>query len=546
MNNLQNIKSINGVMENSPLDDLGIAHFVSNFEGDILLVNRAFLEMFDYASFDEIRGLNIKKDFYSNPGSRDALLNLLTQKKQVKNYRLLLLKKNGAKVYTQVTKKLIYINGSLEIETFVKDISDTILKEFELKKEIKELKESADKGESTFSNELKFRYLRGVGHGVRTPITSLLGYLTMLENNLYKNKNEYREIIFDSKNAVTKLSETVNSLIDLTRIETGSLQLYDEKFNLLEEITSVDASLNSFFGNSGYFRFEIEKGVPGVIRGDNLRFRQILLNVLKYLSESNGGVEIITLIKQVTRERKKLTLGVEILGDLETINVPDIEKLKRFPEAKENLYNLEEYELGFFIAVEYIKALGGTYEIISTGENKSFKFDVSFYVDNLAEAEILSESPEESQQVNVHSEICRENPESVDMSDKKILLVEDDKGNRGVEEKILRNAGYHVFSTGSGREAIEELKKNNYDIILMDIAMEDIDGISASKIIREMPEPKNSIPIIAVTAHCSMQDRGKCLDAGMNDYISKPINFKYLKLTIEQWIKKSENAVVSL
>lgn len=532
-----------GVINSSVLDDIGVAFCTTTLTGEILTVNRSFLDMFGYNSYGEIENLNFKESFYTNPGSRDAILNLLDNKRIVKNYRLLLLKKDGGKVYTQVTKKLVRNEGHDIIETSIKDISDIILKEYELKKQIKELKSGNTQTSSdSFSNELKFRYLRGIGHGVRTPVTSLLGYLTMLENKLFKSNEEYHEIINDSKFVVTKLNETVNSLIDLTRIETGNIQLYAEKFDIKDEISSIETALIALFADAGFVSFRVEKSIPSVLRGDNLRYRQILIGLLKYLREV-CKVENITIdIKSNFNNGKNQNISTILSVNGIDGNFSEIERLKSSFDSRRELNNIEEQNLGFFIANEYIRALGGNLEVNITSDAGILSFSSLFFMDQLTETSAENESLSDNytRGISISAESTGDN------INKKILLVEDDKGNRGVEEKILRNAGYYVYSTGSGREAVKELEKNDYDIVLMDIAMEDIDGISATKMIREFSGPKGEIPVIAVTAHCSMQDREKCLEAGMNDYISKPINFKYLKLTIEQWIKKSERKVVNL
>ncbi|GJQ63149.1 MAG: hypothetical protein SCALA702_22020 [Melioribacteraceae bacterium] len=531
-----------GILTSSVLDDIGIAFCTTTLDGKILTINRTFLEMFEYTSYSEVENLNFREHFYTNPGSRDAILNLLGKKNIVKNYRLLLQKKDGGKVYTQVTKKLVRDNGRDVIETSIKDISDTILKEYELKKEIKELKSgNTHHTQDSFSNELKFRYLRGIGHGVRTPVTSLLGYLTMLENKLYKSNEEYNEILNDSKSVVTKLNETVNNLIDLTRIETGNIQLYAEKFDIKDEITSIETALITLYGDSGSVIFRVEKSIPAVLRGDNLRYRQVLIGLLKYLREvfkvENITIDIKSHFNKGKNQKISTVIGFRAIGS----NLDEIERLKSSFDSRRELNNIEEQNLGFFIANEYIRALGGNLEVNVGEDSGTLQFSSLFFMEQLPNSTKENESESSTgTNNNIGNDGLNDN------ADKKILLVEDDKGNRGVEEKILRNAGYYVYSTGSGREAVKELEKNDYDIVLMDIAMEDIDGISATKMIRNFSGPKGEIPVIAVTAHCSMQDREKCLEAGMNDYISKPINFKYLKLTIEQWIKKSERKVVNL
>jgi len=123
---------------------------------------------------------------------------------------------------------------------------------------------------------------------------------------------------------------------------------------------------------------------------------------------------------------------------------------------------------------------------------------------------------------------------------KRLLLVEDNPISQRVELRLLREAGYSVDPVSNAYDAIEAIKSNSFDLVLMDIEMQDMDGIEATKKIRELDPPMSKIPIIAVTAHSSMKDREKCLAAGMNDYIAKPINIHFLKMTIDQWLNTSE------
>ena len=125
-------------------------------------------------------------------------------------------------------------------------------------------------------------------------------------------------------------------------------------------------------------------------------------------------------------------------------------------------------------------------------------------------------------------------------SNKKILLVEDNPISQNVEMKLLTEVGYEVEAVTNAADAISLLQEFQFDLVLMDIEMTDMDGITATKTIRELAGDVKNIPIIAVTAHSSMKDRERCLEAGMNDYIAKPINIHFLKMTIDQWLKTKQ------
>ena len=123
-------------------------------------------------------------------------------------------------------------------------------------------------------------------------------------------------------------------------------------------------------------------------------------------------------------------------------------------------------------------------------------------------------------------------------SRKKILLVEDNPISQNVEMRLLKESGYSVVAVSNGEDAIKAVKTNEFSLVLMDVEMPNMDGLMATEIIRNLDSPINHVPIIAVTAHSSMKDREMCLASGMNDYIAKPININFMKMTIDQWLKK--------
>jgi len=128
--------------------------------------------------------------------------------------------------------------------------------------------------------------------------------------------------------------------------------------------------------------------------------------------------------------------------------------------------------------------------------------------------------------------------EKLDPNIKRILLVEDNPISQKVELKLLKENGYNVSAVSNGYDAVEAVKTSGFNLVLMDVEMAGIDGLEATRRIRDLEKPISKIPIIAVTAHSSMKDREKCLAAGMDDYIAKPININFMKITIDHWLGK--------
>ncbi len=167
--------------------------------------------------------------------------------------------------------------------------------------------------------------------------------------------------------------------------------------------------------------------------------------------------------------------------------------------------------------------LSATSEI---GKGTKFSFSFELETSELIEKENLTRSSDE--QVKTYSKA-------------KLLLVEDNPISRKVEQKLLQEAGYDVDCVDNASDAIKSVEKGIYNLVLMDIELKDMNGLEATKLVRNLEQPICDIPIIAVTAHSSMKDREKCLVAGMNDYISKPINITFLKMTIDQWLNEARS-----
>jgi len=150
-----------------------------------------------------------------------------------------------------------------------------------------------------------------------------------------------------------------------------------------------------------------------------------------------------------------------------------------------------------------------------------------------------TEQPQETEERTIdQSNEVSENNSPPPSDGKKILLVEDNPISQSVEMRLLEDSGYSVMAVTNGEDAIEAVKTDQFSLVLMDVEMPGMDGIKATKMIRKLDSAISQIPIIAVTAHSSMKDREKCLSSGMNDYIAKPININFMKMTIDQWLKR--------
>jgi CheY-like chemotaxis protein len=255
---------------------------------------------------------------------------------------------------------------------------------------------------------------------------------------------------------------------------------------------------------------------------------KIALNIeLKSMTES--VIEIITSIQDT---------GAGIPSDKLSMLFEPYIQVKNKKGVKEGT------GLGLVISREFVRLMHGEIHVESkVGLGSKFSFNVKM---KLLPDAVIESADKEDTSAAVHEEFqskLEAQPESEVKPDhhskKKILLVEDNPISQNLELKILREVGYNVEAVSNGNDAIQSAMSGTFNLILMDIEMADVDGITATKKIREIDSPVSKIPIIAVTAHSSMKDRERCLAAGMDDYIAKPINIHFLKITIDQWLNSN-------
>jgi len=321
------------------------------------------------------------------------------------------------------------------------------------------------------------------------------------------------------------------------------MELDEVQFNVRYELQKAFSIIGQIASQKNLlFEKKIDDQIPEEIFGDPTRYRQIILNLLsnavKFTDEGKVSLEVRCTAK--TDSWIELTTIIEDTGHgIPSEKIPLL--FEPYVQVKSKKGKKEGSGLGLVISREFVKLMGGEIRVeskIGLGSKFIFTAKIKLGPDSVIERNTFRETltiPEIVTEEIVPGEEVRANQPLK----KKILLVEDNPISQNLELKILREVGYDVDAVSTGNQAIESIKSGVFDLVLMDIEMTDIDGITATKRIRELSTKESRIPIIAVTAHSSMKDREKCLAAGMDDYIAKPINIHFLKLTIDQWLKTS-------
>jgi signal transduction histidine kinase/ActR/RegA family two-component response regulator len=401
------------------------------------------------------------------------------------------------------------------------DISERVAAEAELRM----MKESAEA-----ENRAKSAFLANISHEIRTPLSGVLmaANLAAAENQSPSQK-EYLDIIIDSGKSLQLL---LNDVLDLSKIEAGKMELHWTDFSIRECLTDCIRLLGNNARQKGLdVALTIGNGVPGLLSGDGLRLRQIILNLVGNAIKftDRGSVTVSAQCASGSKDCLAVEFSVADTG----IGIP-VEKhslvFQEFEQAENATSRLfGGTGLGLAISSKLVRLMGGTIWLESAvGHGSDFRFRVNF------EPAAGSKEGGRDDAVAGGSEIALH-----------ILIAEDNHVNRRLAVRQLEKCGHAVMAVSDGSKALEISAEHVFDVILMDVHMPEMDGMEATRRIRERERTTGMhVPIVALTAGAMTQDRDACLEAGMDAYLSKPINPAELLSAVASVLKFSRRAPV--
>lgn len=415
--------------------------------------------------------------------------------------------KNKSEINVQLIAKSIEFNGNQARLVSINDITE--VKHYQ--NDLIEAKQIAE-----ISQERQSQFLSNMSHEIRTPMNGILGISKMLsKTDLDENQQNYLKTIVKSSE---NLMVIINDILDFSKIDAGKLDIEDIRFNLHETINVAENVLISKAKEKGLcLNFEIDNDVPQWIKGDSVRINQILLNLISNAIKftESGGVTVKVSVLFEGLQSVQLQFDVADTG----IGIANDKKeniFQSFTQANSSTTRTHGGTgLGLTITKQLIELQKGTIWVESElGKGSTFSFELTFTVEeNGEEAERHSEKLD--QKVN---NVILHNLKGI-----KILLVEDHPINQMLARNVLEEWGFNVDLAENGSICLDMVAEKDYDLILMDLNMPVMDGLTASKEIRSGKYTTNSdVPIIAMTASAYSEDSDKCIEAGMNDYISKP------------------------
>jgi signal transduction histidine kinase/CheY-like chemotaxis protein len=363
------------------------------------------------------------------------------------------------------------------------------------------------------ANLAKSRFLANMSHELRTPMNAILG---MIDVALPKATHPtVKDCLCTARASADLLLGLLNGLLDSARIESGNFELESAPFSLrqmLDQITQVLSLRASEKGLS--FQCRLPDGMPDGVVGDRLRLQQVLLNLagnaIKFTERGEVGIRVEQAqISDAEAQICHLTFAVQDTG----IGIPPSFQERLFqPFAQAEASTARRFGgtgLGLSIAKDLVKTMGGRIWVESEpGKGSTFRFTVRL--------PLAEELPP-----NVEAPAAAA---TVAPARLRILLAEDNPANQKLATYILQERGHLLAIAGDGQQAIDLSKRNRYDVILMDVEMPGMNGLEATAAIRQREAGGRRVPIIAMTAHAMAGDRERCLAAGMDGYLSKPID----------------------
>ncbi len=387
----------------------------------------------------------------------------------------------------------------------------------------------------------KSQFLANMSHEIRTPMTAILGYISVLDERVSNADPESAEAIQIIRRNGTHLLAMIEDILDLARLDAGTLEIRNRPFSPIDVVKDVLAPMEARARNKGIgLHLCADAGIPPIIESDSARFRQILINLVDNAIKFTE-MGFVTLHVGMLASTCDSMLEIRVVDTGIGLNGLRIDALSEpFAQADSSMSRqFGGTGLGLSLCVRLAKSLGGAIVAISLPDGGSeFSLTIPAQTPSHCAADV------DINNVAATAAASLGNQDNERLDGRRVLLVEDGIDNQRLFQRFLTKAGADVSMAVNGEEAVARLQSDLEsdllpDIVIMDMQMPIMDGYEATK---ELRRKQLTLPIIALTAHAMAEDRARCLEAGCDDYLSKPVDRSTLIRRLCSWLNCPEHA----
>ena len=378
------------------------------------------------------------------------------------------------------------------------------------------------------ANQAKSTFLATVSHEVRTPLNGVIGLLSVLRGDRSLNK-EQANYVKTASNSAHHLLGLLNEILDISKMEADKLELEAEDFELSVLVDGAVDLVRAQAESKG-LTLDVEWDVclrACALTGDEARLRQILLNLLSNAIKFTDAGSVTLKLSINGRIEKRVPLCIEVIDTGIGFDPAQSERLfAPFDQLDADAdRKFSGTGLGLAISKRLVELMGGSIRADGKlGQGACFRIDL-----NLP----LGQAPHTDETTSAISPV--ELPIMLGWPGVRVLLAEDSPTNQLVIRAMLENTGYELDVVNNGREALDAVTSKRYDLVLMDVFMPEMDGVSATRALRA-DHPRDALPVIALTANAMQGDKERFLEAGMNDHLTKPLERKVLLACLHRWL----------